>query len=150
MLFFSAAARPGRLRPVFDLVQQQVVTLCFSPEVLAEIRDVLTRPKLVAKYTALTPEAVDAFLARHLRAARWVSDVAEQFVLERDPKDSKYLNLAIATAAPHVVTLDRDLLDLARPDNAEGIDFRYRFPGIQILEPGAFVAEIAKGPSGST
>ncbi len=63
MLFFRVVSRPAQVRPVFDLVQNGSVTLCFSAEVLAEIRDVLTRPKLVAKYPALTPEAVDAFLA---------------------------------------------------------------------------------------
>ena len=145
MLFFSAAARPGRFRPVFDLVERQAVKLCLSPDVLAEIRDVLTRPKLVAKYSALTAEAVESFLARHLRTARWHDDVPEQFVLKRDPKDSKYLNLAIAATAPYVVTLDHDLLDLAHSDSAEGNDFRNRFPGIQILEPAAFEAAMTKG-----
>ena len=145
MLFFSTAARPGRFRPVFDLVERQVVELCLSPDVLAEIRGVLTRPKLVAKYATLTAEPVESFVARHLRTARWFDDVPEQFVLQRDPKDSKYLNLAIAAAAHYVVTLDRDLLDLARPDSAEGNDFRSRFPGIQILEPAAFEAAMTKG-----
>ena len=150
MLFFSAAARPNRFRPLFNLVERRAVTLCLSAEVLAEIRDVLTRPKLIAKYPALTPDAVDAFLARYLRAARWLNDVPEQFVLQRDPKDSKYLNLAIGAGAPDVVTLDRDLLDLAHPDNSEGKDFRARFPAIQILEPAAFEAEVTKGLGDST
>ena len=110
-------------------MERQAVTLCLSAEVLAEIRDVLTRPKLIAKYPDLTTDAVDAFLARHLRAARWLNNVPERFVLQRDPKDSKYLNLAIAAAATYVVTLDRDLLELAHPDNAEGNDFRARFSG---------------------
>jgi putative PIN family toxin of toxin-antitoxin system len=148
MLFFSAAARPGRFRPLFDLVERQVVTLCLSPDVLAEVRDVLTRPKLVAKYPALTTDAVEVFLAQHLRTARWLDDVPEQFVLQRDPKDSKYLNLAIAAGAPYVVTLDRDLLDLAHPDNAEGNLFHSRFPGIEIVEPAAFEAAVTKGQSG--
>jgi putative PIN family toxin of toxin-antitoxin system len=147
MLFFSAAARPGRFRPLFDLVERQVVTLCLSPEVLAEIRDVLTRPKLVAKYPALTTDAVEAFLAQHLRTARWLDNVPEQFVLQRDPKDSKYLNLAIAAGAPYVVTLDRDLLDLARPDNAEGELFRSRFPTIEIVEPAVFEAALTERPA---
>jgi putative PIN family toxin of toxin-antitoxin system len=145
MLFFRAAARPDVVRPVFDLVAWQHVKLCFSPDVLAEIRDVLTRPKLLAKYPALTTVAVDAFLARQLRAAKWVDDVPEHFVLVRDPKDSKYLNLAITAGAPYVVTADRDLLDLAQPSSTEGQDFHARFPGIQILEPAAFEAFIRRG-----
>jgi hypothetical protein len=50
MLFFRAAARPRLARPLFDFVHGGQVTLCLSPDVLAEIRDVLTRPKLIAKY----------------------------------------------------------------------------------------------------
>lgn len=145
MLFFSAAARPERFRPLFDLVRRQVVTLCLSPDVLSEVRDVLTRPKLVAKYPALTKEAVGVFLAEQLKAARWFANVPEQFVLQRDPKDSKYLYLAIAAAAPHVVTLDRDMLDLMQPDSTEGNVFRTRFPGIHIVEPAAFVAAMTEG-----
>jgi putative PIN family toxin of toxin-antitoxin system len=144
MLFFRAAARPERLRPVFELVEKQSVTLCLSPDVLAEIRDVLTRPKLRAKYPALSTLAVDAFLAQHLRSARWFNHVPEQFVLQRDPKDSKYLNLAIAAVAPFIVTLDLDLLDLMKHENAEGRVFRSRYPDIQILTPTQFEAAMGK------
>jgi predicted nucleic acid-binding protein len=63
MLFFRAAARPRLARPLFELVHKGEVTLCLGPEVLAEIRDVLTRPKLLAKFPALNRRTVDAFLA---------------------------------------------------------------------------------------
>lgn len=142
MLFFSAASRPKRVSAVFELVKSQVVTLCLSPDVLSEIRDVLTRPKLVLKYPALTPLAVDAFLADCLRRASWFHDVTEHFVLQRDPKDSKYLNLAITASAPYVVTRDRDLLDLMNEHNAEGRVFRARFPDIHIIDPAAFCSII--------
>jgi len=144
MLFFRAAARPRRARPIFDYVHGRQVTLCLGPDVLAEIRDVLTRPKLVAKFPALTKEAVDAFLAQHLRMATWISDVPEHYVLARDPDDSKYLNLAITAGAPYVVTTDLDLLDLMDPQSTAGRDFRTRFPAVEIVRPAAFEALIAR------
>lgn len=144
MLFFWAASRPRRVRPIFEFVQSGQVTFCLGPDVLAEIRDVLTRPKLMAKYPALTPRAVDALLAEHLRTAKWLSDVPEHYVLARDPKDSKYLNLAIAAGAPYVVTDDLDLLDLMNPQSAAGIDFRAGFPGVQVITPASFEALIRK------
>jgi uncharacterized protein len=125
-------------------VEQQTVTLCFSPDVLSEIRDVLNRPKLRGKYPGLTAQAVDAFLKQHLRNARWLNNVPEHFVLQRDPKDSKYLNLAITAGAVFLVTLDRDLLDLMRPESSEGRDFRNRYPAIQIVTPTAFEALVAE------
>lgn len=39
-------------------------------------------------------------------------NIANVFVLDRDPKDSKYIDLAIATKADFLVTRDNDLLDL--------------------------------------
>jgi len=147
MLFFRETSRPGRVRSIFDVVRRGSVTLCLSPDVLAEIRDVLTRPKLVVKYPALTPEAVDAFLAEQLRSARWLNDVPERFVLARDPKDSKYLNLAIAAAAPYIVTADLDMLDLMHSEDTEAKNFRSLYPGVSVHSPGDFEAIIARTPS---
>ncbi|MEX2172430.1 MAG: putative toxin-antitoxin system toxin component, PIN family [Pirellulales bacterium] len=144
MLFFRAAARPRLVRPHFDYVHSGHVTLCLSPDVLAEVRDVLSRPKLMAKYPALTRDAVDAFLTQHLRMAAWIGDVSEHYVLARDPDDSIYLNLAITVGARYVVTDDLDLLELMHPHSAAGTDFRSRFPGIQIVTPAAFETLIIK------
>lgn len=109
---------------------------------MAEIRDVLTRPKLMAKFHALMKAAVDAFLAQHLRMATWISDVQEHDTLARDPDDSRYLNLVITAGASYVVTTDLDLLDLMNPQSEAGVDFHQRFPGIQIASPGPFEAHI--------
>lgn len=143
MLFFRAASRPHRTRRTFELVHEGVVKLCMSPEVLAEIRDVLNRPEHQAKFPALTPAAVDAFLARYLRAASWFSSVPKVFELQRDPKDGKYVDLAVAAMAPYLVTTDRDLLDLMDGSTAVGRDFVERFPGLRILDPITFLDAIA-------
>src|SRR5688572_20920385 len=115
MLFFRAASRPHRVQPLFELVDNGRVTICLSTDVLAEIRDVLTRPRLLTKYPTLTRQAVDNFLAHYARLANWTENVPEHYVLIRDPKDSKYLNLAIETNTPYVVTDDHDLLELMEP-----------------------------------
>lgn len=144
MLFFRAVARPQRTYTTFRLVEDALVTLCLSPEVLAEIRDVLTRPEHRNKFPALTPMAVDAFLARYLRGANWFPKVAEVYTVQRDPKDSKYVNLALAAEAPYLVTTDHDLLDLMNPATPEGRDFVERFPTLRVLDPVAFLNEIPR------
>ncbi len=144
MLFFRAASRPGRVHPLFELVDQGRVVIALGPDVLAEIRDVLKRPKLVAKYRALTSVAVDAFVAQYLHLATWIDTVPEHYTLARDPKDSKYLNLAIAANAPYVVTTDLDLLDLMDPQSTAGVDFRNRFPTVQVVTPPQFEAVVQK------
>ena len=62
------------------------------------------------------------------------SHVPETFKLERDPKDERYINLAIASTAAYLVTWDRDLLDLM-----DDKGFRRQFPGLTILEPPALL-----------
>ena len=142
MLFFRAAARPQRTYTTFRIVEEGHVTLCMSPGVLAEIRDVLFRPEHQTKFPALTPKAVDMFLARYLRAVNWFPNVPEVYTLKRDPKDSKYVNLALAAEAPYLVTTDDDLLDLMNPTTADGGDFTQRFPSLKILEPVPFLNQI--------
>ena len=68
----------------------------------------------------------------------------EHYVLARDPADSKYLNLAITAGAPYVVTDDLDLLDVMDPQSTAGIDFRTRFPAVEIVTPAAFEVLITK------
>ncbi len=75
--------------------------------------------------------------------AAWIDRVPEHYVLVRDPDDSKYLNLAIAAGAAYLVTTDLDLLDLMEPQSAAGVDFRRRFPSIQVVTPMAFEQLIA-------
>lgn len=142
MLFFRAAARPQRTYATFRLVEEARVTLCMSPEVLAEIRDVLNRPEHRTTFPALTFKTVDAFLARYLRAATWFSVVPHVYTVQRDPKDSKYVNLALAAEAPYLLTTDRDLLDLMMSHTPQGRDFVERFPHLKILDPVAFLHQL--------
>ena len=64
-------------------------------------------------------------------------DVPTVYRFERDPKDEPYLNLAIATHAPFLVTRDHDLLDLMQDDAS-----RKAYPGLTIIDPPAFLAQV--------
>lgn len=139
MLFLRAALRPERVEPLFDFVANGKVTLCMSPDVLDEVRDVLNRPKLQQKFPALTAKVTDAFLAEVLCTAKWFPRLPEHYALLRDPKDSKYLNLAITAGAHYLVTTDLDLLDLMRPASDEGRNFRERYATIEVIEPREFI-----------
>ena len=66
------------------------------------------------------------FLAGLLREAELVS-ATETITICRDPKDNKFLDLAVAGKADYIVSGDMDLLVL------------HPFQGIQILSPRAFV-----------
>jgi putative PIN family toxin of toxin-antitoxin system len=139
MVFLQGAGRPaGPARACFRLVDEGRVTLCVSADVLAEVRDVLTRPKTQRKFPLLSPEWVDEFVQNAESKAIVVSEIPKAFSLERDPKDEPYLNLAIAAKAEYLVSRDSDLLDLMKDET-----FRKRCPGLVILDPVAFLRAMA-------
>jgi predicted nucleic acid-binding protein len=86
MVFLQGAAREASPAGVcLQLVKDGQITLCLSPEVFAEIRDVLTRPKTQQKFKTLTPQRVEAFLQELQRQAIFFPAVAKVFSYPRDP-----------------------------------------------------------------
>jgi uncharacterized protein len=143
MVFVQALANAkGPACACYELVRGGRLTLYVSPEIVAEVGDVLGRPKVRRKLPTLTDERVEAFLRDVLGRAAMLSDVPETFRLERDPKDERYINLAVAADASYLVTWDRDLLDLM---NDEG--FRQQFPHLMILEPPALLRLFPQDPA---
>ncbi len=115
------------------------VELCLSLAVLSEIQDVLARPKTLKKFPSLTPDVVKLFMRSIGRFAVTIPDPPKVLSLPRDPKDEKYLNLAIAANAEYLVSRDNDLLSLMNPDDPAGIAFRTACPTLRILEPAEFL-----------
>ena len=68
-----------------------------------------------------------------------LTQVPNAYSLPRDPKDERYLNVAMAANAEFLVSRDLDLLDLMKD-----ADFRRQFPGLTILDPAAFLKVMAK------
>jgi putative PIN family toxin of toxin-antitoxin system len=102
-------------------VQKGRVLLSFAT--LAEIYEVLGRKKFL-RY--IDEEDIRRFLAVLTREAEWV-EVDVRITACRDPKDDKFLELAVSGRATHIVTGDSDLLAL-NP-----------FQGIEILPPHRFL-----------
>lgn len=115
--------------------------LFVSDEILEEVRDVLSRPRLAGRTDALTLPRIATFLDRLQVYATLVADVPALFNSARDPKDDCYVNLALACDARYLVTQDNDLLDLMDAATVDGQAFRLAYPGLTILRPGHFAAE---------
>lgn len=90
-----------------------------SKAVYAEVVDVLHRPRL-ARF--IDPALRDELLDLLVPAAAWF-EPAERVLDCRDPKDNKYLELALAASASTIVTSDMDLLVL------------HPWRGVEILRP---------------
>lgn len=104
----SALAFPDSTpRKAFDLALGQGAILA-SDETLLELHRTLRRPKL-ARYFSRAEQ--DVFLALFANEATLV-EVTNRIALCRDPRDDKFLELAAAGRASHLITGDRDLLVL--------------------------------------
>lgn len=109
-------------RQAFDLaLRNGKVLLSFTA--LAELYEVLSR-KQFRKY--VDEEEIRTFLAALTREVQWV-DVDVRLAACRDPKDDKFLELAVSGRATHIISGDADLLAL-NP-----------FRGIMILPPHTFL-----------
>jgi len=89
-----------------------------------ELNEVLGREKF-SRY--ITRENREHFLAAFIQSARFI-EVTEKIIACRDPKDDKFLELAVSGHATCIVTGDDDLLAL------------HPFRGIPILSVGHFLA----------
>lgn len=108
---------------------------------LEELREVASRPKVIAKL-GLVPDRVQEFIEAIEIAATVLTGFPEAFAYERDPDDAHYVNLALAADAKWIVSRDKDLLDLTDPTKPESAEFHARFPLLRILSPTAFLRGI--------
>jgi uncharacterized protein len=99
-----------------------------SADVILELNDVLGREKF-ERY--VTEEERERFLRSLLREARLV-EIREKIRACRDPKDDKFLELAVNAEADCIVSGDHDLLMLDP------------FRGIEILTPSGFLDALAR------
>ncbi len=146
VLLQAAASPSGPAGRGLELVTAGVVVLSMTADGMAEIADVLGRPKVRRRLPNLTDESTTTFLKRLEASVTVVGDVPKVFEYPRDPKDEHIINLALASGAAYLVTRDHDLLDLMRPDITDGREFTARFPALTILDPVAFLAALRLTP----
>lgn len=145
MIYLQAAARGGNpANACFALVKENIVELYLNRETLAEIEDVLTRPKFRNRFPTLTDEMIEAFLKDVKDKTVILKNVPSVFSYSRDPKDEKYVNLAVEAKADYIVSRDKDLLHLMTGYTDECKDFRRRFRGLKIVNPVEFLTIIGK------
>ncbi len=98
--------------------------IIMSELVLVELQDVFSRPRF-DRY--LSAELRTAFLTDLLEVVE-IIEINEVIAVCRDPKDNKFLELALSGHATYIVSSDKDLLVL------------HPFQGIEIVTPADFLA----------
>ena len=115
----------GSVGPVIDFLREGGYVFLYSATTLNELIDVLGRPRMVHRY-GLTAAEVDALCALVI----WRGELVEPgrtITACRDPKDNKFLEVAVAGRADVIVTGDEDL---------EVLD---PFEGIPLIQPAKFL-----------
>lgn len=115
----------GSIRRVLDLLRDHQYKLLYSEEILSELLRVLRHSRIRDKYQ-IGPEEISALFDLILMRGILVIPTVRIDVC-RDPKDNKFLEVAVTGEANILVTGDDDLLSL------------YVFQGIRILTPAEFV-----------
>jgi putative PIN family toxin of toxin-antitoxin system len=88
MTYLQATASPGGpAAACLRLLDRGVFELFFSEDILREVTDVLSRPKLRQKNPLLTEERVQEFLEHVRRLGTRTDPVPIRFTYPRDPKD---------------------------------------------------------------
>jgi uncharacterized protein len=121
-----AVIRPhGTVGPVLLRLRQGEYTLLTSRPLLAELVDVLNRPRIREKY-GVTDRDIQTVVGLLLLRGEGVNPT-ERIAACRDPRDDKFLEVAVAGEADVIVSGDEDLLAL------------HPFAGIPIVPPGEFL-----------
>ena len=130
----AALSDKGAAYACWQLVEKGEARVFVTEAILAEIEDVLNRPKLRRRYSVLTDEKV----AKVLQAIRAHTVIIENtnriYAFERDPNDEVFINLALDCKAEFLVSRDNDLLDLREDEN-----FKTIFPDLKIVDPAEFL-----------
>lgn len=118
----SAHLLPSSINRVAFNKAMKTGMLVYSEETMAEWVEVFTRPKF-DKYISLE-DRLNVIAVFETRAQ--LINITEQIIACRDPKDDKFLSLAVTANASCIITGDKDLLVL-NP-----------FQSIPIITPAAF------------
>lgn len=121
----------GSPRRLIDLTRERTLTLCTSLTLLAELAEVIGRPKFAARLQAAGLSAAH-LVQDYARLAELVEPQPLPEPVSRDPDDDQVIACALAAQAEVIVSGDRDLLTLGS------------FRGIRILDAADALAAISR------
>jgi putative PIN family toxin of toxin-antitoxin system len=133
--FINPHGFPARLKDAWITGQFDVVV---STPLLEEIADVLTRPRIQAKY-GLSTEEIEQFLRLLQKRALHVTPTGDLHLC-RDPDDDLILETAVLGSAQYIVSRDDDLKgddDLVAQMRSRGVEMLSVQHFLERLEAGA-------------
>src|SRR5205085_659962 len=114
-------------------VLEGTLILFWSKYVVGEIRRIPEKP--TPRRLGVDGEKIESLISRLQPVVRLLENAPAVFDHPVDPKDSHYVNLAVAADAKLIVSRDKHLLNLTNPLKPDAADFMRRFPTIIVLQP---------------
>ncbi|MFB6292313.1 MAG: putative toxin-antitoxin system toxin component, PIN family [Candidatus Nanohaloarchaea archaeon] len=105
----SSALSNGKPAKILELAEDKEFLSVTSPDIVEELRDVLTRDRL-----PFTEEQVDELVSKILSISQVIDPQIEVEVIEDDPDDDKILEAAVAGNTDCIVSGDSHLLKLEK------------------------------------
>jgi putative PIN family toxin of toxin-antitoxin system len=101
----------GAPKTLFDLIEQRKLTLCITPQIIAEVQRVLKYPKILRQLhnTGIEPNEVIGYVVKD---ALVFPDIDHVHIVKEDPSDDIFLNCAISCGAHWLITGDKHLLSI--------------------------------------
>jgi putative PIN family toxin of toxin-antitoxin system len=129
---------------ILHACEERHIVALLSRDLLSEYRDILNDLDLMARYPELAAVNVKTVIGRLMYIGEVVQAAHVRFEYFRDKKDEKLITLAIAGKATHLITTDRDLLDLPQAGGNAAKRFHQRLPNIEVLPPDRFVVRYGR------
>lgn len=124
----SALILRGHLAEFVDLWKKGVISPAISKETFAEFKRVLGYPKF-----RLLDDDIKAIIEQEILPYFEVVDIKEEIRgVCRDPDDDMFISAAVNAGVSHIITGDKDLLELAR------------YGSIKILSPQEYLALVKR------
>lgn len=132
----SAASAAAKVRRGAE--RRAFIPLLSKP-VIDEYRAVLLDEAIAERFPEIDRRLVDVTIRRLRFVGDYVRSPRARFVLRRDPRDAKFVELAIGLKATHIISSDQDLLSLSFERGETEKRFRQRLPGVRVVDPAEFV-----------
>ena len=107
----SALLWQGAPNDLLSLIEKGTFTLCVTPVLLEELRDVLSRPKFSSRIKE-RKTSCEELITGIIDIAELHPDKKISPVIKDDPEDDEILSCALASGAKYIISGDSHLLEL--------------------------------------
>src|SRR5262249_40218156 len=142
----STAGHPDKRFALWEAVRGGRVIAVTSDNAIAEFEAVAARP-IVREALPLLEASLASFLKEYRSLARLIPEPPSRFVLEVDPKDSLFFNLAIESRADVLTTFNvRHILPVREPGHAQHDELQRLASQLRLLHPKELARELVGTP----